>query len=321
MTAIYIFAAALLIVLAFAIGRATANKVEKLNNEQVLQERDKIRDDIAAEQKKALDAAKEYQTLKAQATAVTEKIKILQEQKESEKREQERQKETREQELQDLFAEKEKILETKHDETVTRIYRATFNLRHEQQIEADSIRAELESLKATRDAAIEAARKEREIAAQPADYSIKLTEDEAHDINYLNEIRSRLFFPQVVGKVIWGTFLQQKLKSLSISLLGTDKVSGIYKITDQLTQECYIGRSVNVADRFAQHVKCGVGATPTSSGNALYSAMLRDGIQNFTFELLEACPQEQLSEKEAFYINLYSADTYGLNSKQGDRNS
>lgn len=318
MTISYLFAVICLIIAAFVVGRVTANKVEKLNNTQVLQERDKIRQDIVVEQKKFSDIKSEYNVLKAKAVDEQSKIELYHNQGIAEKESLERQKETREEELNNLFAEKEQVLETQHQAKAARINSATYNLRHQKQIEADSIRAELESLKATRDAAIEAAKKEREIAESPQDYSINLSEDEAHDINYLNDIRSRLFFPQVVGKAIWSTFLQKKVKALSVSLLGSEKVSGVYKITDQLTGECYIGQSVNVSERIVQHVKCGVGATPVSAGNQLYAAMVRDGIENFTFELLEACEPKQLNEKEAFYIELYSADKVGLNSKGGN---
>jgi len=317
-TEFLIFAALLLIILAFAVGRLTANKVEKLNNEEVLQERDRIRSDIEAQQEELAKARENYQALKTQTDAEQDKAQIFREQRESERQELERQKETREQELNSLFTEKERAMEARCQEKQERIRQAVYNLRFEKQIEADQVRAELNSLKATRDAAIEAAKKEREIADSPQDHSVNLTEDEAHDINYLNDIRSRLFFPQVVGKAIWSTFLQKKMKALSVSLLGTEKVCGVYKITDQLTGECYVGQSVDCQKRWSDHVKCGVGATPISAGNLLYAAMVRDGIENFTFELLEDCPASQLNEKEAFYIELYSADKVGLNSKGGN---
>jgi hypothetical protein len=47
--------------------------------------------------------------------------------------------------------------------------------------------------------------------------------------------------------------------------------------------------------------------------------MLEDGLWNFTFELLEECPREQLNEKEKFYINLYDSYSYGFNSTIGNK--
>ena len=43
------------------------------------------------------------------------------------------------------------------------------------------------------------------------------------------------------------------------------------------------------------------------------------GPENFTFELLEACPVEQLDEKEKFYIELYQAKEYGYHSINGNK--
>jgi hypothetical protein len=45
--------------------------------------------------------------------------------------------------------------------------------------------------------------------------------------------------------------------------------------------------------------------------------MQKDGIQNFTFELIEECPKDKLTEREKFYINLYNSKNYGLNEKVG----
>ena len=45
---------------------------------------------------------------------------------------------------------------------------------------------------------------------------------------------------------------------------------------------------------------------------------IKDGLENFTFELLEKCTNTELNSKEKFYIELYQADKYGYNSKAGN---
>jgi hypothetical protein len=45
--------------------------------------------------------------------------------------------------------------------------------------------------------------------------------------------------------------------------------------------------------------------------------MREDGLENFSFELLEECSREELNEKEKFYIGLYQSDQYGYNSNAG----
>ena len=46
--------------------------------------------------------------------------------------------------------------------------------------------------------------------------------------------------------------------------------------------------------------------------------MQQQGLENFTFELLEECSKDELNEKEKFYIELYKSYDYGLNSTRGN---
>ena len=99
-------------------------------------------------------------------------------------------------------------------------------------------------------------------------------------------------------------------------VLGKKTICGIYKITNLLTEQCYIGQSVNISDRWKQHCKCGLGIE-ASATNVLYNSMQRDGVWNFSFELLEECSRDLLNEKEAFWIDIYSSNIYGLNTNAG----
>lgn len=185
--------------------------------------------------------------------------------------------------------------------------------------EIQSKQEELLSLQKQKAATIEAFRREQEVQDNPQFYCIPFEVDEIHDIDYLNQIRPKMRFPQVIGKVIWSSFIQKKMNNFATNILGTtDKVCGIYKITDNLTQESYVGQSTDIKTRFNDHVKCGVGATPASASNLLYAAMRRDGIENFSFELLESCNREELDTKEKYYISVYQTDTCGLNITKGN---
>ena len=117
--------------------------------------------------------------------------------------------------------------------------------------------------------------------------------------------------------LIWQTYFQKQLTSLCNSIFGSKVVCGIYKITNQLDNYCYVGQSVDIAKRIAEHVKCGLGID-TPAGNKLYEAMLRDGVQNFSFELLEACPRTELDAKEKEYIAIYDCYNLGYNSNRGN---
>lgn len=221
-------------------------------------------------------------------------------------------------ELDTKYAKIDEDMAREHQEKVDRLDEEYANFFQEKQEEMEDVSRKLAALKATRDAAIAAARHEREIEESPQEYSIQLSADEAGDVRYLQEIMPRLHFPQVLGKYIWSAFYQKKTKTLISNVIGDDVVCGIYKITDQLTHETYIGQSKNIATRWQDHIKNGLGASPTSVSNKLYAAMRRDGIDSFTFEVLEKCAPESLDEKERFFINLYSTDTLGLNITKGN---
>lgn len=45
--------------------------------------------------------------------------------------------------------------------------------------------------------------------------------------------------------------------------------------------------------------------------------MEKDGVQNFTFELLEEVPKDKLTEREKYWINFYDSKSYGLNMREG----
>lgn len=92
---------------------------------------------------------------------------------------------------------------------------------------------------------------------------------------------------------------------------------GIYKITNQETNQCYIGQAVDVAQRFKDHAKCGLDID-RPQGNKLYASMLKYGLESFTFELLESCPRDLLDEKEKYYIELYQSCDFGFNSTKGN---
>ena len=75
---------------------------------------------------------------------------------------------------------------------------------------------------------------------------------------------------------------------------------GIYKITNQLNNKFYIGQSVHIETRWAEH--CQPGAQ-----SKIAQAIKEYGKENFTFEVLEECSVTELDQKENYYIALYNA--------------
>ena len=176
----------------------------------------------------------------------------------------------------------------------------------------------LKKLRDSLSAGVQAQLREREKNEALDFYKLKVNENDLSDIQALNQIKSVLHQPVILSKLIWTTYFQKQTTEMCNRILGTSAICGIYKITNLKTQQCYIGQSVNIQDRWKQHIKCGLGID-ASTTNKLYKAMQEDGVWSFTFELLEKCPRDQLNEKEKFWIEMYQADIYSYNSTKGNK--
>ena len=78
------------------------------------------------------------------------------------------------------------------------------------------------------------------------------------------------------------------------------KISGVYKITNTITNDFYIGSSNNVKRRWAEH-KC-PSTWKRFPNNQLYLDMQKFGVDKFDFEILEEVEEEHLKEKEQQFI-------------------
>jgi hypothetical protein len=152
----------------------------------------------------------------------------------------------------------------------------------------EAVKSNLENIKATRAALIEAQLKEKEIQEQLDFYCLRPSEVDKDDISKLERIKADLHNPRILSMLIWQTFFQKDMTTLCNNVLGANVVTGIYKITNINNQKCYIGQAVDVAKRWKDHAKCGLGID-TPAGNKLYAAIQKEGIWNFSWELLEAC--------------------------------
>lgn len=76
------------------------------------------------------------------------------------------------------------------------------------------------------------------------------------------------------------------------------KTSGIYKISNKITGDFYIGSSKNIEKRWANH-KC-MSEWTQCSGMRLYKDMSQYGLENFSFEVIEETTS--LHEREQYWI-------------------
>lgn len=186
--------------------------------------------------------------------------------------------------------------------------------------EIESIRTDLDKISATRAAALQAQLREEEIQQQAEFYSLSIDEIDKREVRILQSIESELRDPRPIRMIIWQAYYSKRANELAARVLGSDEVCGIYKITNKINKMCYIGQAKKIRERWREHMKCGLGID-TPANNKLYIAMKKDGIDNFTFELLEACAAVDLDTKETFYINLYDSYNFGYNNNTGNKKS
>ena len=94
------------------------------------------------------------------------------------------------------------------------------------------------------------------------------------------------------------------------------KISGIYKITNTITCDCYIGSSKNINRRWAEH-KC-QSSWNRFPNNQLYQDMRKYGIENFVFEVIEEAEESFLKEKEQQFIETLKPTYNNRNAKGWD---
>lgn len=77
--------------------------------------------------------------------------------------------------------------------------------------------------------------------------------------------------------------------------------SGIYRLTNKITGDFYIGQSINLSARFTHYFNL---SYLISKNNLVISrALLKYGYSNFSVEILEYCDKSVLSEREQYYFD------------------
>ena len=169
-------------------------------------------------------------------------------------------------------------------------------------------------LRATNDAAVEAAKRAEEMKNQLSFYRIQLSAEDIHEIELLRQVEPYLRDKEPLNKVIWKCYYEKPTTDLLGRVVGSGVHTGIYKITEIETSKCYVGQAANIADRWKQHIKRGVGAeAPTR--NKLYPAMREIGPENFTFEIIEQCDRSLLDEREDYWQEYFKAKEFGYSIK------
>lgn len=269
-----------------------------------------------------------HQSLANEIADYSNKINSMQDQLFSIKKEKELIEESNRQ-AQEFIAQSEQLA----NEKAEAIYEKRFDeLMHEYQIYKRDLQSiidrnkdkiqeqeqELKSLQETYLAAITAAQKEKEIQENKDYYCLILPQEELDDVNILREVVKRISKPRAIGMCIWSNYYLPLAKEKIPKILGKNTICGIYKITNLETGECYIGQSVDVKKRVYDHLKAACGVD-TPKDNLLYQAMKKYGIENFSIELLQECTNQELNQKEKYFIELYQSHIYGYNKTSGNK--
>ena len=180
--------------------------------------------------------------------------------------------------------------------------------------ELKKVQDELADLVQKLNSAVEANKRAEEIKQKQDFYRLQLTTIDLDEIKRLREVEPYLREKEPLNKVIWKVYYEKPYTDLIGRVVGTGIHTGIYKITNIENQMCYVGQAVNIADRWKQHIKRGIGAeAPTR--NKLYPTMLEIGVENFTFEIVEECDKSKLNEREDYWQEFFHAKDFGYSIK------
>ena len=181
---------------------------------------------------------------------------------------------------------------------------------------AKELEATLAELSAKVSAATEVAKEHAKEEDFVAYHSLQLEEKALTDIKRLEDIVPSVSTEagEAIAKVIWKVYFEKPTGDLVGRVVGQNRLTGIYRITNTRNSRCYIGQAVDIGDRWRQHIKRALNAEPRTQ-NKLYPAMYKEGLENFTFEIVEECSRDKLNEREDYWQDFYHAKDYGYSIK------
>lgn len=95
---------------------------------------------------------------------------------------------------------------------------------------------------------------------------------------------------------------------------------GIYKITNNITGEAYVGQAIDIQTRWNKEKSRAFQPTSTEYDKTLSRAFRKYGVDNFTFEIIEECNRSELDQREIYYISFYDTYFNGYNETTGGSN-
>lgn len=188
------------------------------------------------------------------------------------------------------------------------------NLIDQKKIELEKLDLAIKEQSEKVNASVEASKRAEEIRSQSDFYKLTIPKEDLDEIKELREVEKHLRNPEPLNKVIWKCYYEKPTTDLIGRVIGSGTHTGIYKITNLTNQMCYVGQAANLAERWKQHIKRGLGADPITK-NKLYPAMKAIGVENFSFEVIEECERSKLDEREDYWQDFFKAKEFGYSIK------
>lgn len=92
---------------------------------------------------------------------------------------------------------------------------------------------------------------------------------------------------------------------------------GIYRITNLITGELYVGQSSNIRQRWINHKSRYKNPKSKDYNSRLYNDMRVYGIENFEFSIVEECSKCELLDREKFWVTKLDSYDNGYNNTAG----
>ena len=92
-------------------------------------------------------------------------------------------------------------------------------------------------------------------------------------------------------------------------------MTGVYKITNLKNNKIYIGASTSLFKRWERHISAAYNKNNKEYDKALYRAVRKYGVNNFSFQIIEITTD--IYEREKYWIAYYNSKNNGYNETLG----
>ena len=326
----YLIGAGLILIISIILF-IQARKKEKLTIEEAVKKHEQYIDKLTKDKQEEYEQLLQYQTKLSQdcrtlenqrlteqaraqeARAATERL--LQAEHERARAELNGVKQLEEERMKNEFKTREAALERQYQFKQQQFEEDFQVLNDALQDELKAVKTELDEFQTKRAAVNEAIRRERELEEKEDFYRISIKENDIKDIEVLRSIEPRLTNREVLNKLIYEVFIKRPLMEMEKRVLKGQKIGGIYKITYIKTGEAYIGRSVDIGNRWKEHCLSSLNIG-TIAHSTFHNILAEKGLQNFTWEVLEEVDKEKQSSREKYWVDFYQTNKQ-YNSKAG----